>query len=152
MAGGARGSLSTASAFWDSSAVVPLCVQQSKTAAAKLLYSRYEVVVWWATSVEITSAIGRLLRMRSIQPSDRASALKIASTLSQAWSVIEPSPALRAKAEQLVLTHDLRAGDALQLAAALEWCGDVPQGRKLITADTRLFEAAVLSGFDASNL
>jgi predicted nucleic acid-binding protein len=132
--------------------LVPLCVQESKTARARLLYSQYEMVVWWAAPVEIASAIARLLRMKSIQPPDWTAALKIAAILSQAWSVIEPSQPLRARAEQLVQTYDLHAGDAFQLAAALQWCGNVPRGRTFLTADTRLFHAALLSGFDALSL
>lgn len=49
-------------------------------------------------------------------------------------------------------SYDLRAADAFQLAAALEWCDGAPQGRTFLTADTRLFQAAILSGFDAVSL
>ena len=46
----------------------------------------------------------------------------------------------------------LRADDALQLAAAFEWCAGVPRGWKFLTADTQLFQAALLCGFDALNI
>ena len=152
MAGGTRRTVVASTVFWDASALVPLCVHQAKSAAAKQLYERHQVVVWWATPVEITSAVARLLRMKSIGPLDRSSALRIVSVLSETWSVIEPSTSLRARAQELVLTYDLRAGDSLQLAAALQWCGERPQGMKFLSADTRLFEAAMLSGFDALGL
>lgn len=45
-----------------------------------------------------------------------------------------------------------RLGDALQLAAALEWCEDSPQGRAFLSADRKLRESAVLSGFDVQQL
>jgi len=38
------------------------------------------------------------------------------------------------------------------LAAALEWCEDAPQGRVFLTADRRLREAAMLSGFDTKQM
>ena len=66
--------------------------------------------------------------------------------------MIQPSDALRAKSAQLVDRYDLRAADSLQLAAALEWCEDVPQGRVFLTADQKLREAALLSGFDAMEI
>jgi predicted nucleic acid-binding protein len=110
------------------------------------------MVVWWATPVEIASATARLLRMNSIQLDEWRVAGKIAATLSDAWSVIEPSLAVRGRAEQLVQRYDLRASDALQLAAALEWCGDSPQGQAFLTFDRRLFQAALLNGFDARGL
>ena len=53
---------------------------------------------------------------------------------------------------QLVERYDLRAADALQLAAALGWCEDAPQGRVFLTADRKLREAVLLSGFDAKEI
>src|SRR5438477_11148391 len=129
MAGRARGSVARLTAFWDASALVPLCVRQGSSSRATGLYSHYEIAVWWATPVEIASAMARLLRTSSIQLAEWRAAVKIAATLSDAWSVIEPSLAVRGCAELLVQRYDLRASDALQLAAALEWCGDVPQGQ-----------------------
>jgi predicted nucleic acid-binding protein len=140
------------SAFWDTSALVPLCVRQGTTPRAIALYENFEVVVWWATSVEIASALARLVRMKQLSSSDWAKAGKIATALANDWSVIQPSEAVRAKATELVDRYDLRAADALQLAAALAWCEDIPQGRVFLTADQKLQEAALLSGFDAKQI
>jgi predicted nucleic acid-binding protein len=139
-------------AFWDTSALVPLCVRQSMTPNAVTLYKTHDVVVWWATAVEIASALARLVRMKQIGPSDCAKARKLANVLSNSWSVIQPSDALRTKALQLVDQFDLRAADSLQLAAAIEWCEDAPQGRIFLTIDERLREAALLTGFDAKHI
>jgi len=138
------------SAFWDTSALVPLCVRQGTTPKATALYENFEAIVWWATSVEIASALARLVRMGQLNASDRAKAGKIAAALANDWSVIQPSGAVRAKATELVDRYDLRAADALQLAAALAWCEDIPQGRVFLTADQNLREAALLSGFDTT--
>ena len=148
MAGRTGKSLARHLAFWDASALVPLCVGQSATPRAIALYKTYEAVVWWATPVEIASALARLVRMQQIDVTDCAKARRLAASLADAWFVIQPSDALRAKAAQLVDRYDLRAADALQLAAALEWCRDVPQGRVFLTADQKLRDAAVLAGFD----
>lgn len=139
-------------AFWDTSALVPLCVRQSMTATTVALHKTYDVVVWWTVPVEIASALARLLRMKQINPADCAKARKLAGVLSDSWSVIQPSDALRAKALQLLERYDLRAADSLQLAAALEWCEGDPQGRVFLTADERLREAALLTGFDAKQI
>lgn len=49
--------------FWDSSAVVPLLVQEAETRAMQRLYAQDpECLVWWATEVECVSAITRLER------------------------------------------------------------------------------------------
>ncbi len=139
-------------AFWDTSALVPLCVRQGTTPRAIALYEKFEPVVWWATSVEIASALARLVRMKQLNSNDWAKAGKIATALANDWSVIQPSEALRTKATQLVDRYDLRAAEALQLAAALAWCEDIPQGRVFLTADQKLQEAALLSGFDAKQI
>jgi len=139
-------------AFWDTSALVPLCVRQSMTPRAIALYKLHDTVVWWATPVEIASALARLVRLKQLDPNDGTRARKLAQRLTDSWSVIQPSDALRAKSIQLVDRYDLRAADSFQLAAALEWCEDAPQGRVFLTAERRLKEAARSSGFDAEQM
>ena len=67
----------------------------------------------WATPVEIASALARLVRMRQIDSGDCAKARKLAKSLADLWSVIQPSHALRAQAARLVDRYDLRAGGLL---------------------------------------
>jgi predicted nucleic acid-binding protein len=87
--------------------------------------------------------------MKQLGSADWNKARKLASRLSDSCSVIQPSASLRVRCIQLVERFDLRAADSFQLAAALEWCEDVPQGRFFLTADQKLCDAALLSGFDA---
>ncbi len=135
-------------AFWDASALVPLCLRQGITPRAVALYKIHDAAVWWATPVEIASALARLLRMKQLDLSEWTKARRLANRLADSWSVIQPSEALRAKAIQLVDRHDLRAADSFQLAAALQRCEDAPQGRIFLTTDERLRDAALLNGFD----
>jgi uncharacterized protein len=135
-------------AFWDTSALVPLCVRQSITPHMVTLYRSYQAVVWWTTPVEVASALARLLRMRQLTSGDWAKARQLAADLADAWFVIQPSDALQARAIELVDRYDLRAADALQLSAGLDWCEDAPQGEVFLATDQRLRDAAVLSGFD----
>lgn len=90
--------------------------------------------------------------MKQLSPGDWTTARKLAKSLAGSWSTVQPSNALRTKAAQLVDRYDLRASDSLQLAAALAWCEDVPQTRAFLTANQRLREAALLSGFDARKM
>lgn len=148
MAPRTRRPLTRPSAFWDASALVPLCVNQPSTPQASLWYTSFEVVIWWATPVEIAGALARLLRMRHLGVSQWSKAVRSIAELGETWSVVPPRDAVRSWAIELVKRYDLRAGDALQLAAALEWCEGAPLGRKFLTSDDRLREAASLSGFD----
>jgi predicted nucleic acid-binding protein len=140
------------SAFWDTSALVPLCVQQPKSASALGLRKQFEIVVWWATEVEVASALARLLRMNALPSHDWRQANKTAAELVRSWTVVGPSDTLRSSAQQIVMNFDLRAGDSFQLAAALEWCQNSPAGKPFLTADRRLYDAALISGFDARTL
>jgi predicted nucleic acid-binding protein len=148
MASRARRPLMRPSAFWDSSALVPLCARQPGTPQSKLWLRRYEIVVWWATPVEIASALARLLRVRQLDSQQWSLSVKFANKLVEAWSIINPSDRIRADAMELVKRYDLRAADSLQMAAALQWCEASPQGRTFLTADMRLRDAARLVGFD----
>jgi uncharacterized protein len=152
MAGRAGRPIAQATAFWDTSALVPLCVRQSNTPHAMALYKRYQAVVWWATSVEIASALARLVRMQLLAPADWAKARHLASRLADTWSVIQPFDVIRTKATKIIERYDLRAAGALQMAAALEWCQDTPRGRVLLMGDDRLLQAATLVGFSAARV
>jgi len=144
--------LSRVSAFWDTSALVPLFVRQSNTQPVMKLYKVHDVVLWWSTPVEIASAVARLLRIGQISTDDFTKASRLAKGFLASWSVIAPSDAVRATAIRLVERYDLRAADSLQLAAALEWCEHAPHGRIFLTGDRRLQDAALLTGFDAKQL
>jgi predicted nucleic acid-binding protein len=152
MAGRAGRSVERPLAFWDTSALVPLCAHQDLTPRVVALYRSYGLVVWWATPVEIASALRRLVRMEQLPSDDWATSRRLARDLAESWRVVQPSNSLRNKATQLVDRYELKAADALQLAAALEWCEDMPQGRVFLAADQRLREAAVLSGFDGKTI
>lgn len=136
-------------AFWDASALVPLCVRQVSSSRVVALFHLYDVAVWWGTPVEIASALARLLRMKQLDSSDWTKSRRLADRLGESWAVIQPSDAVRAKALQLVTRYDLRAADSFQLAAALEWCEEAPEGLVFLTMDGKLREAALISGFDA---
>ena len=120
--------------------------------ATKQKFGDVQLHVEWAAPVEIASALARLVRMKQLDSSDWSKARKLAKRLADSWSVIQPSNVLRAKSIQLVERYDLRAADSFQLAAALEWCEDAPQGRVFLTTAQKLREAALLSGFDAKPL
>lgn len=144
--------VSRRAAFWDASALVPVCVRQTLTPRSLALYRTYEAVIWWGTTVEIASALARLLRMRHISSADWAAARRIAADLAVEWSTIQPADAVGTTASELVNRYSLRAADALQLAAALQWCDHSPKGRIFLTTDDRLREAALLAGFDTESI
>jgi predicted nucleic acid-binding protein len=136
-------------AFWDSSAIVHLCIQHQMTPVVQRLVSRYRMAVWWSASVEILSAFERLRRTREITASEHAAALVEAASFKGGWREMTPHDALRDQAERMVERFPLKAADALQLAAALSWCAGKPHGRAFICGDVQLLRAAEVLGFQA---
>lgn len=133
--------------FWDSSALIPLCLDQPFTAKAQQLHEEDpEVVVWWGSVVECGSAIARLQRDRHLTARDETVARAMLSALRNSWYEMQPGDAVRDQALRAVRLHPLRAADALQLAAALEWAG-TPAGEAFVSFDERLQAAAQREGF-----
>jgi predicted nucleic acid-binding protein len=139
--------MSLPSAYWDSSALIPLCVSQPQTANAKLLYESYSVVAWWATQVEIISGLTRLERMGQISRDTFLVGKKLARNLVRSWTSVASPESIAPYACSLLELYSLRAADALQLAVALEYFEQLPKGNVFITADQRLADAARQSGF-----
>ena len=147
MKGKGRGTIARQTAFWDSSAIVPLCCFQPQSAKARQtarLYGRQ--VVWWATAVESKSALNRLLRNGNLTAPESRQAFRKLEFMRQEWNEVHPSELLREQAERLLGIHELRAADALQLSAALVWCSQFPRGHYLIGSDNRLSNAAEAEG------
>jgi uncharacterized protein len=135
--------------FWDSSALVPLLLQQPQTKRVRqLLEEDAELVVWWESAVECASAIARLHRDGHLSASAERDARSLLDVLRKSWFEVQPGEAVREQALRLLRVHSLRAADALQLAAAMEWAGTPPEGG-FVTLDDRLLKAAHREGFEA---
>lgn len=134
--------------FWDSSAIIPLCLKESISEAVKgLLKSEEDMVVWWTTRIECLSALSRRQREKTLSSGDSLKAKAILSALAEAWSEVQPTEIIRQRAERLLSIHPLRAADALQLAAALIWAQENPRGLAFVCLDHNLREAALREGF-----
>jgi uncharacterized protein len=134
--------------FWDSSAVVPLCVDEPATAATLALYQGdREMVVFWTTALECWSAICRRAREGLFDAGSWAEADARLDQLRRVWTEVLATEEVRDQARRLLRRHPLRAADAMQLAAALVWAEGRPEGHALASFDERLCEAAVKEGF-----
>ncbi len=133
--------------FWDSSALVPLCLEQPLTVPARqLLDADSGLVVWWGSLIECASAIARLHREGHLTDKQEVAARELLGFLRASWFEMQAGEAVREQALRLLRVHPLRAADALQLAAALEWAGSPAKGA-FVTFDERLGAAARREGF-----
>ncbi|HSW51014.1 MAG TPA: PIN domain-containing protein, partial [Bryobacteraceae bacterium] len=132
----------------DSSALVPLIVDEPASLPIRALFrAGGSTVVWWASPVECASALERRRRAGQLKYEERNHSERLLSQLAAVWTEVQPGRAVRECALRLLRSHELRAADALQLAAALVWAEDEPSGRAFVCLDERLREAARQSGF-----
>ena len=145
--GAARGTGRGPVRFWDSSALVPLCLDQPRQAEALTLAREdAEMVVWWGSAIECASAIartstGRICHLRRGTRRARAAGRAGRELVRDPARQQPAGPGLR-----VLRLHPLRAADALQLAAALEWSGPAGGG-VFVSFDDRLRAAAEREGF-----
>ena len=134
-------------AFWDSSALAPLCIHEATSRRAQSHLRQFGLAVWWGSLVEVQSAICSSLRESRISEASKQAALSRLLALSRVWKEVAPDEELRELAMALLEEHSLRVGDSLQLAASLVWCQQRPSKRTFICTDRKLAEAAGKTGF-----
>lgn len=134
--------------FWDSSAIVPLIVEEASSSACRsLLRADRGIAVWALSRIEVLSAIWREVRAERMERAAAMQASKRLEALAAAWTEVDGLVAVRARAERVVAVHPLRAADALQLAAALVLSKERPRW-PFVTGDRQLASVAELEGFD----
>ena len=131
--------------FWDSSTIVPLVVDEPVSGQMQEHLGEDSIVAWWCTPVECLSAVARREREGAIDPEESARAQAKLSALVEAWIEIPPTERVRTIASRLLRVHTLRAGDALQLAAAT--IARDAETLTIMTLDDRLAAAARREGF-----
>lgn len=134
--------------FWDSSAIIPLCLEEPHSEAMRLLAREDgELAFWWGTPVECSSSFARLRREGFLSADDEQHLRRLVDQLTQSGTELSPSEEVRATARRLLLRHPLRAADSMQLAAALVWAANRPDDLGFVCLDKRLRDAARIEGF-----
>ena len=133
--------------FWDSSALVPLVLEEPLSPdCRRLLRSDRRVCAWALSRTEMISAIRRKQRSAEIAAESARLALDRGRRLAGRWTEIAALDLVRARAEHLLAVHPLRAADALQLAAALLLADGDPASVPFVVLDERLARAAAAEG------
>ncbi len=143
--------------FWDASAIVPLLIaEESSRALRGLLTEDPEISVWALTPVEVLSALWRRRRLDELDAQAQRTSEAMLAALEPTWAVVLDASSVERRARRLLAVHTLRAGDALQLAAAMIACDERTDLLPFVTLDDHLGEAARREGFrvlpaDAAN-
>ncbi|MBI4703131.1 MAG: type II toxin-antitoxin system VapC family toxin [Deltaproteobacteria bacterium] len=135
--------------FWDSSAIVPLLVEEPASSRCRALLRDDPAMAAWALArTEAVSAVRRKERAGELTREATAAALRRGRALAEAWTEVDALGPVRDRAERVLAVHVLRAADALQLAAALLLVQERPEGWPFVTLDDRLAAAAAAEGFE----
>lgn len=134
--------------FWDSSAIVPLVIKEKASEAlVKLRTIDPAMVVWWGTETECLSALARREREGSLSRTTVVAAEAILQEILHSAYTVLSSQEIRHHARRLLMTHPLRAGDALQLAGAVLFAEAEAGKLPFVTLDKNLAECAEKEGF-----
>jgi len=134
--------------YWDASAIIPLIVEQaSSREAERWVAENPSIVVWTLTHVEAVSALRRLVREESLLESEAHRAEQVLEEVLARAHTVADVEGVKETACRLLRTHALRAADAMQLGAALEWADGSARGLVFHTLDRRLALAAEREGF-----
>ena len=128
--------------FFDSSALVKRYVQEVGTTWVRgLTHHRTgnQILLAHITVVEVTSAVARRRGGKTISSAQASSFLsRFRKHVAGRYTILEITPGLLADATTLANRHELRAYDAVQLAAALELNRISQGGTVLVSSDRDL--------------
>lgn len=134
--------------FWDSSAIVPLIIEEQRSKACRqLLRTDSTQIVFCFTRTEILSALWRRRREGLLDATDVRVAEGRLDKLADRWTEVDSVTSVRDAAEQLLRLHPLRAADSLQLGACIVVYGKHRRDREFVVLDDLLAEAARQEGF-----
>ncbi len=133
--------------YWDSSALVPLLIEEAGSKQARAWLREDPTILTWVWSrAEITSSVERRVREGRVTRDERRAILGRLEKLAADWDEVVDILAVRTRANALLARHPLRAADAGQLGAALLACEGEPGTLTLVCLDGRFAEAGEREG------
>jgi len=132
--------------FLDASALVKRYVREEHSTHVRRLMTAGPIAISRLSEVEVPSALARLVRERRLTSRAAARPLRAFVADLGAWHIVEITPAVTALARGQLQRHDLRAGDAIQLASAM-WLRQSVEVTGLLAFDTKVVAAALAEGF-----
>jgi predicted nucleic acid-binding protein len=139
-------------AYFDSSAVVKVYVQENGRTAVLRLLRQHEVVASAILPVEIRGALRRRAAENVIERSRLHAALQQVAKDRAQWNLLAVSTEILERAEQIVASYTVRTLDAIHIASAQEFAGRLRARVPFISADHRQIEAATATGLSVQQV
>lgn len=132
--------------YFDASALVKRYVREHGSVKVRRLIASDVPATSRLSEVEVASALARLAREGALSPVDRDRAIAALETDLPAIVVVELLPEIAARARMLLTRHQLRAGDAVQLASCVYLQEQLGEEVPIVAFDGRLVQAARREG------
>ena len=133
-------------AYFDSSALVKLYVQESGRPEVLRLLRHHEVVVSAMLPIEVRGALRRRASENSIENARLPAALQQMAADRMQWNLLAVSKEVLDRAEQIVASQAVRTLDAIHIASAQEFEARLRADVPFVSADLRQTEAAGTAG------
>jgi hypothetical protein len=140
--------------FVDTSALAKRYVNEPGNHWLRSEVAQHHVLLAQITSVEMMAALGRRFRQGQISQFALYQARRrfLTNRAQSQYQIVDLSAAIVEEAMRLVVVYDVRAYDAVQLAAALFVAKGVDRNRFVfVTADFQLEAASVAEGLQVDN-
>lgn len=129
-------------AYFDTSALVKNYVREAGSPRVRALLTRYEFLSSAITPIELQSAVQRRHRQGEIAQSNYKSIVSRVASDRSYWQLVEVVPQVLSKAEELVMTENVRTLDAIHIASAMIIQHSFSTLLPFISADARQLAAA----------
>ena len=133
-------------AYFDSSALVKLYVQESGRPEVLRLLRRHEVVASVILPIEVRGALRRRAAEISIESARLPAALQQMAADRVQWNLLAVSKEVLDRTQQIVASHAVRTLDAIHIASAQEFAARLRAEVPFVSADRRQTEAAAAAG------
>ena len=129
-------------AYFDTSVLVKRYVRENGTARARSLLRRFRFLSSAVAPLEVMSALCRRRAMNHLAERDFTAIVSRIREDREYWELVEMSPLVLGRAEELIQRMSLRTLDAVHVASALAF--ETASGMRIpfVTADARQRDAA----------
>lgn len=135
-------------AYFDTSTLVKRYVRERGSIRAQGLLRKYRFLSSSIAPVELLSALTRRHGQRELSERDYTAILSRVKQDRAFWELVEITPAVLARAEEMVLNLNVRALDAIHLASTAIFQDSTGRSIPFITSDERQFDAAQKCGLE----
>lgn len=135
-------------AYFDTSALVKRYVRERGTIEVRRLLRKYRILSSSVMPIELLSALTRRHGQKQLSEQDYTAILSRIKQDRAFWELVEVTPGVLARAEEMVLELKVRALDAIHVASAAIFQESTGRSPLFVTSDERQLEAAEQYGVE----